>query len=76
MASGTIGGGLAFTPGSLAMQIMITHGSLARTQVMHFNRWQLGLALAALIAVLTLLSGTVYHFVFLKVAREGWLVVS
>jgi murein DD-endopeptidase MepM/ murein hydrolase activator NlpD len=58
------------------MQIMITQGSLARTRVMHFNRWQLALALAALIAVLTLLSGTVYHFVFLKAAREGWPVVS
>ena len=58
------------------MQLLITHGSLARTRVMHFNRWQLGLALAALIVVLTLLSGTVYHFVFLKAAREGWPVVS
>ena len=58
------------------MQIMITQGSLARTRVMHFNRWQLGLALAALIVVLTLLSGTVYHFVFLKAARECWPVVS
>lgn len=58
------------------MQILITHGSLARTRVMHFNRWQLLGALFALIAVLTLLSGTVYHFVFLKAAREGWPVVS
>ncbi len=58
------------------MQIMITHGSLARTRVLHFNRWQLGGMLAALIVVLTLLSGTVYHFVFLKAAREGWPVVS
>ena len=58
------------------MQIMITQGSLARTRVMHFNRWQLAAALAALIVVLTLLSGTVYHFVFLKAAREGWPVVS
>ena len=23
------------------MQIMITHGTLARTRVLHFNRWQL-----------------------------------
>jgi len=58
------------------MQVLITHGTLARTRVLHFNRWQLGLALAALIAVLTLLSGTVYHFVFLTAAREGWPVVS
>jgi murein DD-endopeptidase MepM/ murein hydrolase activator NlpD len=58
------------------MQIMITHGSLAQTQVLQFNRWQLGAALAALVFVLLLLSGAVYHFVFLKAAREGWPVVS
>ena len=58
------------------MQIMITHGGLARTRVLHFNRLQLAGMLAALIVVLTLLSGTVYHFVFLKAAREGWPVVS
>jgi murein DD-endopeptidase MepM/ murein hydrolase activator NlpD len=58
------------------MQIMITHGSLARTRVMHFNRWQLVSALVALIVVLTLLSGTIYHVIFLKAAREGWPLVS
>lgn len=51
------------------MQILITHGSLARTRVLRFNRWQLGAALFGLIVVLTLLSGTVYNFVFLKAAR-------
>jgi murein DD-endopeptidase MepM/ murein hydrolase activator NlpD len=58
------------------MQVLITHGTLARTRVLRFNRWQLGAALALLVLVLTLLSGTVYHFVFLKAAREGWPVVS
>ncbi len=58
------------------MQILITHGSLARTRVLRFNRWQLAGALAALIVVLAALSGTVYHFIFLKAAREGWPVVS
>ena len=58
------------------MQVLITHGSLARTRVLHFNRWQLLGALLGLIVVLTLLSGTIYHFVFLKAAREGWPVVS
>jgi murein DD-endopeptidase MepM/ murein hydrolase activator NlpD len=58
------------------MQILITHGSLARTRALHFNRWQLGAALFALVAVLLLVSGSVYHFVFLKAAREGWPVVS
>jgi murein DD-endopeptidase MepM/ murein hydrolase activator NlpD len=58
------------------MQIMITHGSMARTRVLHFNRLQLAAALAGLIAVLLLLSGTIYHVIFLKAAREGWPVVS
>jgi len=58
------------------MQILITHGSLARTRVMHFNRWQLAAALVGLIMLLTLLSGTIYHVIFLKAAREGWPVVS
>ncbi len=58
------------------MQIMITHGSMARTRVLHYNRWQLGLALAGLVLLLVLLSGSVYHFVFLKAVREGWPLVS
>jgi murein DD-endopeptidase MepM/ murein hydrolase activator NlpD len=58
------------------MQILITHGSLARTRALHFNRWQLASALIALMAVLTLISGAVYHFIFVKAAREGWPVVS
>jgi hypothetical protein len=58
------------------MQILITHGSLARTRVLSFNRRQLAAALALLVVVLMLLSGTIYHAVFLKAAREGWPVVS
>jgi len=69
-------GDLAFTPESVAMQILITHGSVARTRVLHFNRWQLLGAMLGLLALLTLMSGTVYHFIFLKAAREGWPLVS
>ena len=58
------------------MQILITHGSLARTRVLRVNRWQLGGGLLGLIAVLMLLSGTIYNLVFLKAVREGWPVVS
>jgi murein DD-endopeptidase MepM/ murein hydrolase activator NlpD len=58
------------------MQILITHGTLARTRVLRFNRWQLAGALTALVAALALISGMVYHFIFLKAAREGWPVVS
>jgi len=58
------------------MQILITHGSLARTRVLRVNRWQLGAALFGLVLVLMLLSGTIYNLVFLKAAREGWPIVS
>lgn len=58
------------------MQIMITHGTVARTRVLHFSRLQLLVILLALVGVLVLLSGTVYHFVFLKAVRDGWPVVS
>ena len=58
------------------MQVMITNDSLARTRVLRFARWQLALAVMALLVVLLAVSGTVYHFVFLKAAREGWPVVG
>jgi murein DD-endopeptidase MepM/ murein hydrolase activator NlpD len=58
------------------MQIMITHGSLATTRVLQLNRVQLALAGVALMLLLVLFSGLMYHFVLLKAAREGWPVVS
>ncbi len=58
------------------MQIMITHGSLATTRVMHFSRTKLVLAAIALGLVLMLASGAIYHFVFLKAAQNGWPLVS
>ena len=58
------------------MQLLITHGSLARTRVLRFSRLQLGAALLVLALALMLLSGAVYHFIFLKAARDGWPVVS
>jgi murein DD-endopeptidase MepM/ murein hydrolase activator NlpD len=58
------------------MQIIITHGSSARTRVLHFNRLQLAGLLTGLVIMLMLLSGTIYHVIFLKAAREGWPVVS
>jgi murein DD-endopeptidase MepM/ murein hydrolase activator NlpD len=58
------------------MHILITHGSRARTRSWHLSRVQMGVALGVLACVLMLLSGIVYHFVFLKAARDGWPVVS
>lgn len=61
---------------SVAMQIMITHGRLARTHVLQLGRWQLACLALALGACLLALSGSIYHFIFLKAARDGWPVVS
>ncbi len=58
------------------MQLLITHGTVARTRVLQFQRWQLALAALALVLALMAASGAIYHFVFLKAAREGWPVVS
>lgn len=58
------------------MQIIITHGNMGRTRVLHFNRLQLSAMLTGLVVMLLLLSGTIYHVIFLKAAREGWPVVS
>jgi murein DD-endopeptidase MepM/ murein hydrolase activator NlpD len=58
------------------MQILITHGSRARTRAFRVNRWQALLSLSGMALLLLVLSGTVYHFILLKAAREGWPVVS
>jgi murein DD-endopeptidase MepM/ murein hydrolase activator NlpD len=58
------------------MQIMITHGRMARTRVVQLSPWRL-VAMAALLATLLVVaSGATYHYIFLKAAREGWPVVS
>ncbi len=58
------------------MQLLITHGSIARTRVLQLQRWQLLLMALALVVALMAASGAIYHFIFLKAAREGWPVVS
>jgi murein DD-endopeptidase MepM/ murein hydrolase activator NlpD len=58
------------------MQIMITHSRMARTRVLHFERWQLVLAALGAALLLMLTSGAVYHYLFLRAAQEGWPVVS
>jgi murein DD-endopeptidase MepM/ murein hydrolase activator NlpD len=58
------------------MQLLVTHEGTARTRVLQLSRLRILLIAAALLFVLLAASGTVYHFVFLKAAREGWPVVS
>jgi murein DD-endopeptidase MepM/ murein hydrolase activator NlpD len=58
------------------MQIIVTHGSLAQTRVLHLSRWRL-LAWACAAALLLMLAASaIYHLVFVKAAREGWPLVS
>ena len=58
------------------MQIMITHDVTARVRVLQFSRLQLVLLALGVVFLLLLSSGAVYHWLFLKAAREGWPVVS
>ncbi len=58
------------------MQILITHGAVPRTRALQFSRLQVVAAVGALVLTLLLLSGAIYHYLFLTAAREGWPVVS
>jgi len=58
------------------MQIIITHGSAARSRIVQIGMWQLALIAAGLVVALLMASGTVYHVLFQKAAREGWPLVS
>jgi len=58
------------------MQILFTHGRLARSRVLQIAGWQIALAVALGAVMLMMVSGATYHLVFLKAAREGWPVVA
>lgn len=58
------------------MQVLITHGRMAKTRVLNLSARRIVVLVLLLAALLMLTSGAVYHFIFLKAAREGWPVVS
>jgi murein DD-endopeptidase MepM/ murein hydrolase activator NlpD len=58
------------------MQVMITHRGMTRTRVLQIGRLQLLAMVLTLVLLLMLASGAIYHFVFLKAARDGWPIVS
>lgn len=58
------------------MHFIITDARLARSRALHLSGTQLVLALAGLSLGLMLSSAVLYHWVFLKGAREGWPVVG
>jgi murein DD-endopeptidase MepM/ murein hydrolase activator NlpD len=55
---------------------MITHGGLSRTRVLHISPAQIVASACVMVVAILLLSGAIYHYFFLKAARERWPVVS
>ena len=58
------------------MQVLITHGRLAKTRVLQLSPLKLAAAVLLLALALMLTSGAIYHWIFLKAAEQGWPVVS
>jgi len=58
------------------MQILITDSTLVRTRAIHIKRWQFAFGGLLLAVMLMLISGALYHFIFLTAAREGWPVMG
>ena len=58
------------------MQLIITDAWLAKSRAIHLSGWQLLLAAIGLSLTLILVSAGLYHWVFLKGAREGWPVIG
>ena len=58
------------------MQLIITDAWLARSRAIHLTGTKLVLAALLASCVMTLLAAGLYHWVFLKGAREGWPVIG
>ena len=58
------------------MQMIITDAWLARTRAIHLSGRKLAFAACVASVLLTLVAAGLYHWVFLKGAREGWPVVG
>ena len=58
------------------MQMIITDAWLARSRAIHLSGRRLVFAVLVLSFLLTLVAAGLYHWVFLKGAREGWPVIG
>lgn len=58
------------------MQLIITDAWLAKSRAIHLSGAKLLLAFMGLSFALVLVSASLYHWVFLKGAREGWPVIG
>ncbi len=58
------------------MQLIITDAWLAKSRAIHLSGRRLIFALAMLSLALTIVAAGLYHWVFLKGARDGWPVIG
>ena len=58
------------------MQLIITDAWLARSRAIHLTGTKLMAAALAASFVMTLMAAALYHWVFLKGARDGWPVIG
>jgi murein DD-endopeptidase MepM/ murein hydrolase activator NlpD len=58
------------------MQLIITHGTLARTRVLHVGRLQFAAALGALLLLLGFAVGAAWYLVAAKAAGGGWTGIT
>ena len=58
------------------MQLIITDAWLAKTRAIHLSGRRLVFAVVVLSFMLTIVAASLYHWVFLKGAREGWPVIG
>ena len=58
------------------MQLIITDAWLARSRAIHLTGTKLAVTAVLASCVLTLVAAGLYHWVFLKGAREGWPVIG
>lgn len=58
------------------MQLIITDTRLAKSRAFHLTGWSLAVFFLTSAFVLMLASAAMYHWIFLKGAREGWPIVG
>lgn len=58
------------------MQLIITDSWLAKTRAFHLSGWSLVVSFVTAAFALMLASALMYHWIFLKGAREGWPIIG
>lgn len=58
------------------MQLIITDSWLAKTRAFHLSGWSLAVSFLTAAFALMLASAMMYHWIFLKGAREGWPIIG